>query len=1135
MNYTEADFQNGRVLGFFTNNLKWKEGLKEELDKERWLIPSDIQWFIQHGNRINTKSFENLIKEYKSPADLVDDFINTTLLPKITSATNAASVLREQISFKGQTFTLFNEPNIVGASIDAEELFDKNVFKVIQEAVFERKFENIEKRLNRRPDLTFFVNGIYFSYSELKLSTQGQSAANQGREKVAHNFIDALTMTIEAVLVEEGYSLLNAPAWNDISTRAAVYNKIVQSTVLFAKAIHITAIDDSQLYIINDIAKFIPEIYNAIMKGSKTSDAIRQLKEILPEKIKQSFQKMPNLRDKSLTQSVMVHLTSLYDRTSGIYCEIEYFNAINKEGKLIRPRSAQRAMFFNVKEKVKSIYQEELTPKLSPEKIKADLLKSLPNLSEAQVSAQIKELLSYKNGQDQHSILLQGAAGLGKTHLIVWFAYELASMYHPAKLMAAIPTQEKLFDVVIILTDRTELRANIAKDATKSLAVETKTTQELVSAIENNSKIVIYNIQKISGLKKALSEDLKTTLATKRIAFIIDEVHRSQNGELNKETIDLFEACSSAQISNVKRNLILGLTATPTEEILAKYGEWKPSCSPSDTKNWVPYFSYTMREAIDDGYILDPTQNILTVTDVLEFKDVMGEAKTPSTQDVYSNHNRQKLAAKEIARIFVKETMNAVRAGRGRNSGRGEGKAIAVESSIAIAIQMKPLIEEALQEEAKKVIDSIPATANKKMVEAEMVKSEAIKNVVVTLVFSNTATEKCSTYNGGLTEEAIIKKFRGEGSQYKNSIMIVVDKLLTGFDEPTLHTIFINKSMSDVGLFQAVCRVNRIHPNKKDCLVVDMSHNNTVAKEIPAVFEKYGEISVSDFDALTWQEKLNKAYNYLFASEKNSDILEHFKLWKNWNDTKKSELPTDLIDKINTLFNGSKADLEKAINIWKNCSQWLTVYEKLKFLLDFTSPSLKKHTNDEKQKFAELLRKTLYTKIQEQQDSIKGRVLFDVIKFEETHGATHIEKEDEGLESNKKNKEDKGNKSQGTSSIDAIDILGMLQQSEEDKEKIILEVKNFMKALFTEIDSKSKENNNDSFRKSISSGEDMSWEDKVDRFKVLYLKATTGVSKVRLAKSTKLYEILNASFRQKISLLESDYECWVLGESALTI
>lgn len=1133
MAYTEADFQQGRIIGFFTDNLKWKEGLREEVDRERWLISSDLLWFLQNGNPSNANSYDNLIKEYDSGLDLVEDFIKTSLLPKITSAPNAASILREQISFNGQTFTLFNEPNIVGSSPDSDKLFDKNVFKVIQEAIFDRHFEKTGKKLNRKPDLTFFINGIYFSYSELKLSTQGQTASNHGREKIAHNFIEAITASIESILLEEGYDVSTLPSWSEISTRTPVYNKILQSVSLFAKATHITTVDDSNLYIINDITKFIPEIYEGIKQGLKSSQAIRLLKEVLPEKIKKDFQKMPALRDKTSTQSVMIHLATLYDRSKGIYWEIEYFNSINRDNKLIRPRAAQRVIMSYTDNKIESIYLDEFTPALSPDKIRLQLSISLPNLSGDEIDNEIKELLKYKNGQDQHSLILQGAAGLGKTNLIVWLAYQLTSKYHPAKLKELNPILEPLFDTILILTDRTELRANIAKDAHKSIAVEATTTKELVEAIKSGAKIIIYNIQKTAGLKSALNDELKDIISNKRFAFIIDEVHRSQNGELNKDTMEIFDACASIKNTN-KKNLIIGLTATPTEEILAKYGEWRSNSGPTDTRNWVPHFSYTMKEAIEEGYILNPTLNIMTVTDTLEFINVIGDAVSPSMKDIYSNPNRQKLAAKEIAKIFVRETMPAIKAGRGRNSGRGEGKAIVAESSINVAIQMLPLIKEALKEEAQSVIDNIPPGATIKTYEAAYAKSELIKNVAVTIVYSDTqGVDKCSEQNDGLNQEAIIKKFRCENSQYKNSIMIVVDKLLTGFDEPTLHTIFLNKNISDVGLFQAVCRVNRIYQNKTNCLVVDISHDNTVAQEIPAVFKKYGGITVSDFDAGTWQEKINRAYNFLFLSDKNKDIMEQFQLWKNWTEDKKSELPVDLIDKVNSLVGGLPAELEKAIDIWKNCSQWLSTYDKLKYLLDFTDPSLKKHTSKDKREFIRLLRKLLYAKIQEQQDGKSGEIVFDVVKLEETYGATIVEDSDE--EEEKPTNSEELKRTPGTTSIDAIDILGMLQKSEDDKEKIINEVQTFMKGLFSEIDIKSKESNNDSFRKKIKSGDDMSWEDKLDAFRVLYLKATSGVSKVRLNKITRLYTILDASFKTKMSLLESDYEAWVLGESSLIL
>ena len=1128
MRYTEADFQEGRIVGFFTENLKWKEGNKNQIDTNRWIIPSDLEWFLSQGNATNARSFGNLLKGYKSSSELVDEFIDQKLLPRLTNSGNAVAVLKGNIEFKGQNFSLFNDPPIVGGAVNAEEMFDKNAFKVIQEATFKRKFAG--KDFNRRPDLTFFINGIYWGYSELKLSMKGQTASNEGREKIAHNFIEAVTMSIEDVLVEEKH-LGGMPSWSELTEKASIKHKIYQNVALFAKAVHITAVDDSRLYIINDIEKFVPEIYNAMRFGMNSSQSVRMLGEILPRNIKRAFQKMPELRDQTPSQSVMTHLACLYDRKDGIYPEIEYFHS-SRDGKIIRPRSAQRAMFFSVKNKVTSLYNDELTPKFSPEKIQSALLKSIPNISPEELSYEVDELLKLKNGQDQHSILLQGAAGLGKTHLIVWMAYELASMYHPAKLDNH--NQEKLFDTIVVLTDRTELRKNIAKDATKTLAVEAKTTPELVEAIKGNQRIVIYNIQKTAGLKNALSQDLKDDLATKRIAFIIDEVHRSQNGKLNDDTMELFEACSSAQITDDKRNLIIGLTATPTEDILAKYGEWKPTVSPLDHRNFLPYFSYTMKEAIDDGYILDPTQNIITINDRLAYSiTTTVDSKMPSTESIYLDPERQRLASRKIARIFVGETMNAIRPEHGPNSGRGEGKAIVVEYSINIAVQMKPLIEEALQEEADRIINNIPDGASKKTIEQETNKAEAVRNIAVTMVFSDTQEQKCSRYNDGLSEDAIIKKFRCENSPHKNSIMIVVDKLLTGFDETTLHTIFINKNMNGVSLFQAICRVNRIHDDKKDCLVVDLSHENTVAQAIPDVFRKYGGVTISDFDALTLEQKLKASYRYLFENERNRDISEYYKLWKTWNEEAKIVLPAEFTDKIDALFFGSEADIEKGYNIWKNCNQWLKAYEKLKYLLDFSNNDLRKHASFDKQKFIGLLKTHLYSKIREAQENHKDQIKFTVLELEETYGTTIIESknDEEDKEASKKKASNKNERGTASASS-AMDVLGRLIENEEKKEQLFKEIKHFMKNLFKIIDLESQKHNNNSFCKKIKNGDDMSWEEKITDFKRLYSKAISGRNKITLSATTPLYyKTLIANFH--MNLLEIDYRSWVLGESSL--
>lgn len=1128
MRYTEADFQEENMIKFFKEELKWKIGDPKEIDVKNWVIPGDLLWFLSCGNATNIQAYNNVIGNYDSDEVFIREFIKQSIIPKLKQSVNATMLLREGMSFDGQLFTLFNEPEIVGSSKDSSSLFDNNVFNVIPEAVFEREYN--DKRYNRRPDLTFFVNGLYFSYSELKLNMTGQSASKNGREKIAHNFVECVERSILTVMKRNNYTHSDMPNWSELRKNVSLYNEIMQESILYTKAVHITAVDEKTVYIINDISKYVQEVFDAV-RLENASEKMRALRDIIPEKVKNDFQKMPELREITKFKSVLKHLHCLYEKEAGIYSEIEFFNTY-KNKNLIKPRTAQRVMFYNVRNKVKEIYLNEFDVKLSPERIKNEIRLSLPNISEEALEKQVKDLSKYKNGTEQHSILLQAAAGLGKTNLIVWIAYQLSNMFHPEKILFPKNIRENLFDNIIILTDRTELRANISNDAKKAIAVETKTTKALVDAINKNEKIIIYNIQKIHGLKNALSDEVKLKLKDKRICFIIDEVHRSQNGELNKETIELFDSCESIGKNNInKKNLVIGLTATPTEDILAKYGEWRSSCSPTDNNNWTPFFSYTMREAINDGYILDPTKNILTVSEKIDY--IEENDGIIEISKIYEDQKRQSLIAKEIVDIFTAETMNAIKADKGRNSGWSEGKALVVEDSIGTAVQMKTLIVEELERKAKNIIENIPVNATKKTREYEISRSEKIKAVPVTIVFSNNQHYRCSDHNDGLSETSVIEKFRCKNTQNKNAIMVVVDKLLTGFDEPTLHTIFINKNMKDVVLFQAICRVNRIHPNKNNCLVVDMSHNNTVANEIKLAFEKYGDITLSDFDSLTWQQKMNNSYNYLFTSEKGKKIQDQFKIWKIWQTENKNVLPEKLIEEIESLFDGSDADVEKAVQIWKNSAEWLNTYDKLRFLLNFNDDKLKKHKSEDKRQFAELLRRNIFDKIKEFSENGKKSIEFDFVDLERTYGVTH-ETVDEDDENEDKNKKTGGGDGEGLSSLTNIeDIMSHLINNEISKNSLVTEVKRIMKALFIEIDKKSKERNNDKFVKNIINGDDFSWEDKNNDFNILFLNATSGISKKRIKGDSKLYDLLITSFKSKKQLILSDYENWVLGESSL--
>ena len=509
--------------------------------------------------------------------------------------------------------------------------------------------------------------------------------------------------------------------------------------------------------------------------------------------------------------------------------------------------------------------------------IRALLAASLPELDTKKADEVVRKTLLHRNGQESHSILLQGAAGLGKTNVIVWLAQALADMADSRSRRPA-----PLFDLCILLTDRTELRQNVAEEAarlraTQNIVVEAETFKDLRDGLQDGVRVVVVNIQKFPSIKHLAEADpdLARLLLDKRVAFIIDEVHRTQNGILHDATIEIFDEWGTIRPEGAKRNLIIGLTATPRDEILARFGEWRSPAAAGDDIRWAPYFAYTMTQAIRDRVILNPIQNVIRFEDHLQYKITesvqklkdAGKLRAPSSDEIYQNPSRQAFVARQAALVFVAKTMMAI-----RPPGRalGEGKAMFAAYSIKAAIAYQGL----LRAELDKLADD-PRFAEH---------AESIRACPVLLLYTDKQGEaSCASLNGGKNQDAIINEFRRKGEGAKpglkvyNALIVVVDKLLTGFDEPTLHTLFIDRGMDDVLLFQAACRVNRWRKWKSDCLLVDFSHEGVVSKNLPKVFAKYGGITVSDLDAMNLKDKMDKAFKAFFDDK---GLNAHWRSWK---------------------------------------------------------------------------------------------------------------------------------------------------------------------------------------------------------------------------------------------------------------
>lgn len=1127
----EHDFQHGIFLPYLTEpkpeGLDWILGKPSDIQPDAWVVRSDLLAFLRDGNPLNHSAFERASKGYATDEDFLHAFLMEALLPKIEAAANAAFILRESVSFNGQSFTLWNEAPRAGADESAQSLFARNMLRAIPEATFERQFPLTGKKIKRRPDVVFFVNGVYFAYSELKTAQTGQTASTHGRKKIVHNCVEAASAALREARERWASQGAKWPGFRNRAMPAAEKNRIRQEICLYEKAVHISCADMGNMLLLPEIEWLLADVDDAL-----EIDDARALDEIIPEKLSDAFMRTAEIREKSASEALADHLASLFDAAEGVDREIHFYNQIRPSRtttgtEILRPRPAQRAMVFQTMRRVDELYEDESKPKISEEDVRRRLSESLPEINPAKADEIVRQTMLHRNGTESHAIVLQGAAGLGKTNVIVWLAQALADMIDPKS-----KAQGALFDLIVLLTDRTELRKNVADEAarlraTKSIVREAKTFRDLREALLADERVVVVNIQKFPSIQR-LSEDdpeLGSLLKSKRVAFVIDEVHRSQSGVLHDSTLEVFDEWGSVRPQGAKRNLIVGLTATPKDEILARYGEWRAPSAPGDDIRWAPYFAYTMTQAIRDGVILNPIQNVVRFEDHVQYKITETVAKLrpgdelrpPSAEDIYENPDRQRLVAKQAALVFAAKTMMAIRPPGGR--ALGEGKAMFAAYSIKAAIAYQKLLREELDALAED-----PRFAEH---------AEAIKGVPVLLLYTDKqGEESCASKNSGKDQDAVIDEFRRKGIEsqqglkVRNAIIVVVDKLLTGFDEPTLHTIFLDRAMDDVLLFQAACRVNRVRKWKQDCLIVDFSHGGEVSKNLPKVFAKYGGLTVSDLDAMTLLEKMEEAFGVFFRDK---DLSQHWKVWKaTISGGKEPAGAKSLSDFLDDL---AKSDITRAALLRKAGSAWLSSRERLRGILDFGKVELAKHNDDARASFAEQVVRHLAAKTKDEDDRVRAVFDIDLVEEAEGWGADEIPESEE--KKAKRKPRELGVPQSATAlaeSLDAIELLAALQLTEEQKLLLIERLKEFLATLFAVIDEIGKTKNNDIHRKMILSmakeGADFPWEERYSKFRELLDAASLNL---KIFAHTHRKAFLQPLLRRS-ELVMADYEEWVASE-----
>lgn len=442
-----------------------------------------------------------------------------------------------------------------------------------------------------------------------------------------------------------------------------------------------------------------------------------------------------------------------------------------------------------------------------------------------------------------HNYLIQHSAGSGKSNSIAWLAHRLSSLHDK--------NNEKIFHSVIVITDRRvldkQLQDTIFQFEHKLGVVQKidENTQQLVKALADGVPVIISTIQKFPFISQAIKtleskgQGVEITTAGRRFAVIVDEAHSSQSGEtamelkriLNKDGIEsaiaeqLLDMEDDALSEEAKKEMIreqlkrtkqpnmsfFAFTATPKFKTLAVFNE------PGEN-GAAPFHHYSMRQAIEEKFILDVLANYTTYKRY--YKLIQKVEDDPSVP--------RRKAAKALARFVqlhdyeisqkVEVIVEHFRAHTKHMIG-GRAKAMVVTGSREHAVRYKLGFDKYLNEKGYADIKSLVAFSG-----------EISLKEYVDKKFTEVSM------NNGIKESELPEKFNTEEYQ----VLLVAEKYQTGFDQPLLHSMYVDKRLGGIQAVQTLSRLNRTTRGKENTFVLDFVNE---PKDIYDAFKPYYEFT----------------------------------------------------------------------------------------------------------------------------------------------------------------------------------------------------------------------------------------------------------------------------------------------------
>lgn len=524
--------------------------------------------------------------------------------------------------------------------------------------------------------------------------------------------------------------------------------------------------------------------------------------------------------------------------------------------------------------------------------------------------------------------LVQHSAGSGKSNSIAWLAYRLTSLHNASN--------ERIFDSVIVVTDRRvldqQLQNTIYQFEHKQGVVQKidKDSKQLADAISNGTNIIITTLQKFPYVIDKVGE-----IPDRKYAVIIDEAHSSQGGEASKkmkevlgvvedeestaqepypnygegdddETIlgqDIVNSFieKSAQARGQQTNVsFFAFTATPKYKTLKVFGAKDEEGKPK------PFHLYSMRQAIEEGFILDVLKNYTTyelyfkLTKAIEDDPQLNKKKTAKAIGKYVSLHPHNLAQK--TEIIIEHFRSIVSKKIG-----GKAKAMVVCGS---------------RLHAKRYFEEFKKYIKEKKYQNELKVIVAFSGKLKDDNYPDGVSE--SELNG-FKEKELPQMFEKE--EYK--ILIVADKYQTGFDQPLLHTMYVDKKLSGVKAVQTLSRLNRMCAGKEDTFVLDFANDReTIFNSFQPYYEVTTVTDETDINHLYdlkarldsfqvyWQEEIDEFANVYFHPNTNLNNAKNQKYLYSFTDPS--------VERFKELETEEKQDeFKKSIRSWTNLYSFL--------------------------------------------------------------------------------------------------------------------------------------------------------------------------------------------------------------------